>query len=281
MRGFEPAIGSKYIYGAYVVPTGGGLKVQRVDTVGSVVSLTTSPAGSSTDIVACQLATVSGVIVAAVSSTSAGHSQLYYSSDSGATWTAQAAITFSSAVGFWILASSPGGQVVGIPCTARPNYVASANGTTWTAQAALTTLLGVTEAPTTLCWGDDGTGTGCWVLSTFDGTNTAFYRSYDGINWTAFASTWPHTLVADQMVNISDARILVALVDEAPARVVYSLDGGATWSGCRLEAPIVSVVSSLPTGHKLAAGPNQAAIACGALWIPSLAIGDPGGIGTP
>lgn len=286
IRGNEPSLSpaSKYIYTPYVQPPNSKIQLMRIDTNASSASLVTSPIGAATTAVDCQMVSVSGVIVAAVSATVAAQSQLYFSSNSGSTWTAQSAITISSALSYWLLAVNPSNQIVAIPGLSQPTYITSTNGTSWTAQAGLNGI-SAAETVTTLVWGDDGTGLGCWVLTTV-GTGASsgvvkVYISYDGANWSTVTNDLPNIPSGFfYMGYISDARILVGMLDEGPpARVVYSLNGGAHWSSCRLEIPTVTTVSAYPTSFRLLGSPNQAAIVSGALLFLSTAIGDPGGVG--
>lgn len=279
IRGNEPGVSSKYLYGIYVTDAASHATLTRIDTTGPTAVMATSPAGSATNVLDCQLATVPGVVIASLGTTLAANSNTLYSTDHGATWTA--GFLPAIAVPGWLLQSNPANQVVAIPkLTSNPTYATSPDGTTWTTQAGLS-VLGSTEVPRSLCWGDDGTGVGCWVLSTFS-ASTRLYRSYDGFTWTSITNDLPSGVALDSMVNVLGARVLVALVNETPlARVIYSLNGGAHWSSCRVEAPIVSTVSGVATSHKLTAGPNQVAIACGALLLLSSPIGTAGTIGLP
>lgn len=277
IRGNEPSVSSKYVYAAYVNNAASHNTLTRIDTVGAAAIFATPPAGTATNVLDCQLATVPGVIIAALGTTLAANSNVLYSSDSATTWTA--GFLPGIAAPGWLLQSNPANQVVAIPkLTSRPTYATSPDGTTWTTQAGLS-VLGSTEIPTSLCWGNDGTGVGCWVLSTFS-VNTHMYLSYDGFNWASFAHDLPSGIPVDQMVNVSAAGVLVALLTETPlARVVYSVNGGSHWGSCRVEAPIVATVSTVPTNHKLIAGANQVAIACGALLLLSTSMGPAGTAG--
>jgi hypothetical protein len=278
IRGNEPSVSSKYLYASYVADASSHARIERVDTTGPTNSFTTNPSGSSTDIVDLQLATVPGVIVAAVSASSAGHSQLYYSSNSGSTWTAQSAITFSVAVPFWVIASNPSNQIVAIPVNGfRPTYLTSPDGSTWTSQSGLS-VLGAADAVTSLCWADDGTGTGCWLLTTYNGQGLV-YKSYDGFTWANVVTDLPAGIILQYMAYMSDARVLLAAVDESPTRIAYSLDGGQHWRRTPTQVPSPNTVSTVPTAQKLVAGPNQALYATGIAVVISNAIGDPGGMG--
>lgn len=285
VRGNEPSLSpaSKYIYAPYIVGTSSVLHLVQINTAASSAAQATAPTGSATTVKDCQIVTIPGVIIAATSATAAAQSNVYFSTNSASSWTAQTALTISSAIAYWLIATNPSNQIVAIPGQIQPTYITSTNGTTWTSQSGLTGLLS-TEVVTALVWTDDGTGLGCWLLSTVDDGASAgtirLHRSYDGVTWSSVTHDLP--IVGSgifYLSNMSDARILVGVFDESPARIVYSLNGGGHWATCRTEAPLPATVSGYPTNSKLISGPNQTALAAGALLFLSTAIGDPGGVG--
>lgn len=277
VRGNEPGISSKYYYGAYV--TSGLFYIGRADTVGVTHALATRPGGTG-GIGDVKLATRSGILVCAVGASGAGNSQVYYSANSGTSWTAQAsALVIATAIPSWLLASNPSGQVLAIPgIVGPPTYISSPDGTTWTARTGLSSVsggvIGGSELPTALIWGFDANLVGCWLLTTYDGGLTGTYRSYDGVAWSKVTNSLPAGTPIGKLALMSDPLILLALVTETPiARVLYSLDGGATWRQTSTEVVISGGTVSL------AAGPNQACIVTGGYIVPGIALGDPGGIG--
>lgn len=276
VRGIEPSVSSKYVYGAW--NTGTTYKLVRGDTVGGSWALAVMPSAA-TDLTDMRLASRSGVVVAALGSSSAAHSQVYYSTDSGTTWSAQSStLSITAAIPNWLLRTTAAGGVMAVPGIAGPPaYLTSTDGVTWVAQTGLAGLVGATEVPSALAWGVDDKFQSCWVLATWDGTSARVYRSYDGATWTAVA-TVPSGVKVSQLVFVTDPMVLLGRVDPPAlgvryARVIYSVDGGVTWRQTSTEVLVGSAAS-------LAAGPNQALVVGGNAYVTvGVALGDPGGIG--
>lgn len=277
-RGIEPAVANKYLYGGCIISSGGSIpSVLRVDTVGLAFNVTLLEGGI-TDATSVVMGSLSGVVFAIVGAASAGHVGIFHSTDHMVTQTS-AGLSFSAPVATWLTAQSVpgGGTFMAIPAVAGgpgPSYFTSTDGITWTPHAGLSALL-ATETPSSLCYGTDGIGTACWILTTFDtaANQTNTYRSYDGVTWAAFTNNIP---VGKALLALSAVgRQLIATLFESPrARILYSLDGGATWASTNL-----SIVGT--SGAATAASNNQFLAVSNLMVAASTCYGSPGGIGAP
>jgi hypothetical protein len=278
-RGIEPAVSNRYVYAGIIVVSGGSIPaILRADTVGLAFN-TTLPEGGITDATGVSVGFLSGVFFACVGASSAGHSQIVYSTDHAVTWTV--AVTASVAVSGWLLAQTApgGGTFMAVPAAAGgsgPTYWTSTNGSTWTSQAGLVGLLTSTEQPSGLAYGNDSAGTPCWILTTFDSSTTQAktYRSYNGTSWANFATTIPAGVA---LVHLSaSGQQLIATVFEGPvARIGCSLDGGATWATTDLSLLVTSGSAAA------AAGPNAFLALSNVMIAVSDSSGSPGGFGAP
>lgn len=278
VRGNEPSINSKYIYCSYI--QGGAGEIARGDTTALTLGGTPAqPAALSgaTDTTCALLLTRSGVVIAAIgSSTTTAHTQVYYTTNQGGTWTAQTALTISTHINTWIGAVSNAGVVVVMPSTAGMTaYIRSVDGVTWTSPTINTVLAG-TETPQSIVWTVDNIGTGCFLMTTYNTatTLTATYRSYDGITWAVLVNNLPLTVSLYNLSWISDPNILLGTVADTPLfRTLFSLDGGATWEQTNLELNVVSGVQFMT------AGPAGALVVAGGTMAPSFLLGHTGLIG--
>lgn len=273
VRGNDPAVSSKYIYASYIVSPG-ACEIARMDTVGGTFGGVPTPPlaiQGATDISCALLLTRSGVVIAAIgSSTTTGHTQVYSSSNQGGTWTAQSALTISSHITTWIGATNPSGVVVVMPSTAGMSaYLRTVDGVTWTSPT-INTTLAANETPQSIVWTVDNIGTGCFLMTTYNTatTLTATYRSYDGITWAVLVNNLPIPISLYNLSWVSDPNILLGAISESPLfRVLFSLDGGVTWEQTNLEMNVVSGIQFI------AAGPAGAIVSAGQTLAPSLAQG--------
>lgn len=277
-RGIEPGVSNKYVYLA--TASGGISLVVRGDTVGLGWATVGLPFGGTADATSVAMISVSGAIVLAVGASSSAHTGILHSIDHGATW--QAGPAPGVAVAQWLLAQSvPGaGTIMAIPQIAAGGggtlYYTSTDGLTWTTQAGLQSLpLATTETPFGLTYGADGVGTPCWILATHDsagGGATKTYRSYNGASWASFANNIPAGMALFQL-SASGQQLIGSYFEAAPARILCSLDGGATWATTNLE--LIGTVAGAGT----CAGPNQFLAFSNVLMAASPCYGSPGGIG--
>jgi hypothetical protein len=275
-RGIEPGVSpaNKYVYLADLT-SGGDAVVIRADTNANAWAAS-FPAGVISDATDISILSVSGVVVAAVGAGSTD-SNVYYSTNSGGSWTAQTAASIANPIPIWLLAQSVigGGQILAIPGVASlgPGYLSSSNGTTWVSQAALPYASGQTETATGLVYTTNDYGVPMWLLVTYTTISEVVYtyNSFDGVNWTHFVNDLPSIRPLVQLQAVGG--VVVAMVDEgSPSRVVVSYNGGRNWVDGGIE---INQGGSFDT----AASPNGVMIVTGSGYVPSLVYGSPGGVG--
>ncbi|HEY5147929.1 MAG TPA: hypothetical protein VII82_14240, partial [Polyangiaceae bacterium] len=190
-------VGSSFSQNIYVASIATGNLVAVYDTIANSWA-THSVLVSATDIVSMNLLALPGVLVCAMgSNVTPAHSNVFYSTDSGVTWTPQAATSPVVLVPKWIIAqqSIGGGPVLCFPeLLGLAGFLSSPDGITWTEVAGIT--LGANEGPTGLCYGADNQGIPCWTLATYDTSTptTKLYRSYDGLAFAPFSNNLGNNL---------------------------------------------------------------------------------------
>ncbi len=189
-----------------------------------------------------------GKVIVATAADSSALTLISYTTNHGSSWTDTAASGVLACNTRWLLkANGPGTQAIAIPSVQNAShYFTTSDGATWTQQSTLP--VGLHDQPVGLTWGQDATGP-CWFLAvnttlTSSPSKCAFYRSSDGVTWTAITTvpSVPATLNVTDLAAIGN--MLVAPVADGPNFVddfIFSVDGGATWRA----APVVL-------------GPNQA-----------------------
>jgi hypothetical protein len=212
-----------------------------------------------------------------VGSSSSAHTAILHTTDHGTTWTSVS--LGGVTVPQWLVGQSvPGaGLIMAVPSVTVGvglTYFTSPDGTTWTSQLGLTGLpLLSTETPTTLCYGTDATGIGCWILTTVESVSslTKTYRSYDGVSWGAFANSLPTGVILARMAAVGQ-QLVGVVFENSLSRVVYSLDGGSTWYTTNVEA-------LWTTSLNLAASNNQFFLQTDVAFNVSRRYGNPAGLG--
>jgi hypothetical protein len=274
-RGAEIGVANRYVYAVGI--TSGSPEVYRGDTQ-STSWFSNSIVGVSTSVTQLKVASLNSAVVTTIAAGS-GDSNVFYSTDHGATWTAQTAVVFPRAVLLWSLAqSSPGaGTLAAFPYDpGSGNFVLTTTGNTWS--NGNVPLLTGTEGISAACYTADRLNQTCLLVATSNtiSGNTTFYRSYDSIHWNVVLPTnFPAGLSLTGMAAVG--RMIVGLVNDVGGgslvRVVFSIDGGVTWSACTE----VKAVGALSLGS--APSPNGFNLVTGIGVLPSIRFGLPGGFG--
>ena len=259
-RGIEPGTSpaNKYAYVAYWDTGSTAGFLERWDTSANTFSNIALPQTSNVNDI--QVASVSGVVIVAVGDVSAGNSAVQYTTNSGGSFTTVINPSVSVPTGWLVAQQSPGlPNVMVIPKNAGGSYNGptagldvnvTVDGTTWV-HTVVSSLLASTEVPQSLCWGQDSTGAGCWILTTNNSGTPAVYRSYNGTSWTALTSNL--SSLQQQLWGMQAiGSLFVAQVKESgSARLLFSYDGAVTWQCCNTANPA-------PSGSlQLAGGTNS------------------------
>lgn len=278
-RGIEPGTSppNRYIYVGTVLSNAGFLT--RVDPTGNTSG--TNALVDNANVTQVVVLSTSGTIIIATAATSSADTHISKSTDSGTTVTG--VISFTVPINGWLAAQSvigagttmliptnPGGRTSG----SMMEVYTTTDGISWTITGVVG-VVGGSEIPTSLCYGADGSGVPCWILTTNNGGTPAVYRSYDGTSWASIASTLT-TLGVPIIDMASIGGAYVAIVGETPARMLYSMDGAATFlsssSGlANTGADDGLVVSSY----------TQFMALCAGLVLPSFSYGPSVGLGGP
>jgi hypothetical protein len=200
------------------------------------------------------------------------HANTFLTSVTSATFTS-GAIPGTKAVSTWRLAQN-GTYALALSLQANPSVYKSTTGTpgSWT-ESDLTGVLGGTDVPFALAWGRDPGGP-CWLMAVHVAgslNHTAFWRSTDGVTWTATGATVTTQNFYD-MAYVPGAGAWVGLVvfpgGFAPfggaitANVIVSADG-VTWKSTQGFMPSSVNAAPLPriaTSNTQAGVVDQAAV---------------------
>jgi hypothetical protein len=131
----------------------------------------------------------------------------------------------------WCLKSN-GSQVVGIPSSINLFTVYSTtNGTSWTTSSSLSSLVPAGYTVVGLTWTQDALGL-CWLACACNGSAPPlFYRSIDGVTWTAQLGGMTTTVTVVDM-DASGPLVVATLKDGStggPSGAIMSPDGGISW----------------------------------------------------
>jgi hypothetical protein len=250
--------------------------VVALDTTGPTWGTGVQVIAGASDATSVVVLAIGNNLVAALgSSTTIAHSNIFYSADGGATWTAQGATTPAVLVPSWVMAqTSPGvGPILAfVQLPGAPGFLSTADGSTWVENPI---TLPATGVPTALVYGSDGSGIACWILTVVDNVSftTTFYRSYDGVTFTSFPSSLPPLLPLLSMAAIGSLCVATIATDTGQARILYSEDGCQTWQVS--DGIIPSSSNAIVVG-----GPNAFLGLSTTNLTPSFSYGSPGGIGT-
>lgn len=215
-------------------------------TSGSWTSALAFP-GSST-ITSINMDSGGGAMVAGVGSTDTANTNIWSSTD-GITWGSQAV---GSVIGIGaeilikkgILTSTFGWIAMPMQAAVFESgtpfaYWTSTNGTTWT-QRSLSGVIANTEVPQGLAFGTDTVGP-CWILATIQGTTQSkFYRSTDGIAWTAIASTFTRFIQDLICVDTLWAATVIDASTTSPPGGIYGTPPATTYGGAGASYVVIS-----------------------------------------
>ena len=252
------------------------LSVTTPPSVGSLTVVVTSFGGSSG--AAVTVATVEGPsglpfmpswfgIVSSADGTklavgvniAAAGGNIWLSSNSGATWTAQSGGAPTSASWYAIASSSDGTKLAAVAYSGNI-WLSSNSGATWTAQSG--------GAPTTAQWRSIASSSDGTKLAAVATSGTIWLSSNSGATWTAQSGGAPTTAQWNwnSIASSSDGTKLVAVA--ARGDMWMSSNSGATWTAAVFIAPPTYAswlsIASSANGTKLAAVAYS-----GNIWLSS------------
>jgi hypothetical protein len=209
-----------------------------------------------------KLLSVGGRLVLAVASTTAGAAGVYTNPTptNPATWTPISLLDCNTS---WDLAySGIGGQIVAVAnsltSTNEPSLLTSPDGVAWTGRS-FGAVFSAGDKGVGVAWGWDpskapGVGAFLFCFTPSGTTHRRFLQSVDGIAWTTTDSlgTGLPTLTATAIWDLAAiGRVFVGMATDIASPpvvgmfVVYSTDGGLTWTRSQMVVPVTSTSNLL------------------------------------